>query len=617
MNNKKLRVSAGFVFLNFAVSFLLGLQYFAYVGGRPLEIAFAAAAYLSNLFMIYLVLSAAALLISAVARPPAVSKYLLAALFFAVNLLVFIDVEIYRIFRFHINGLVLNTIFTRGGWESLEFNTATEIFLFLIIIFAASLELLMYEYVDKYFDNARRRIGKSVVILCAVFVLATVAADKGMFAYGDLYGMPGITRYIKLFPLYQPLTVKRFAQKHFNIKKQETVKFKFDSKNTGLLYPKNPLRFEKIGKGRLPNIIIILSDSVRYDMMTPAITPNIYKFSRDALYFKNHYSGGNCTRFGVFSIFYGLYGYYWNTMLGERRSPVLMDTLSRLGYDFRILASAELTFPEFDKTCFVNVEPSAMLDNPAGKTKSDKDAIVTDELIKYIDGRKGDRPFFAFLFLDCPHGSYDSPPGFEKFKPTVTTFNYLTLSKDNILPVFNRYKNSVYYNDYLIGKIIDDLKKRRELNNTVLIISADHGEAFFERGFYGHNRGFCEEEIHVPFVFYLPGAAPKQFEKFTSHLDIVPTLMSLVGCKNDCSDFSEGMPLMSGKRRDFVVSSTWDELAVVDDRKFTAVVPVETYKISGIKLYDPDCREVTDKKAMIPFNSYLTKLQMYGSAFLK
>ncbi|MDO8734949.1 MAG: sulfatase, partial [Elusimicrobiota bacterium] len=360
----------------------------------------------------------------------------------------------------------------------------------------------------------------------------------------------------------------------------------------------------------------ILVDSFRFDMLNYDITPNIYEFSKKSIVFENHYSGGNCTRFGVFSIFYALYGHYWDLMLGERQPPVFMTALSDLGYDFKIMAASKLTFPEFNKTCFVNIPQEKIEDEPRGETKIERDASMTDDFIKYIDEKKYKKPFFAFLFYDCPHGAYESPPEFQKFKPAAETFNYLLLNKDNILPVFNRYKNANHYDDYLVGKIIAQLEKSGSLKDTVIIISADHGEAFFEKGFYGHNHGFCEEQVKVPLVLYIPGYKHKKYAKMTSHLDIVPTMMSLLGCKNPPGDYSQGISLFDNDKREFVVSHTWDEMAVIDDN-LTVVVPLETYNIAGVKIYDRSYRELLDTKFAKSAVSRLTKLQKDLTKFQK
>lgn len=615
MKNKKLLTLSVFVLCNFMLTLILGIPYFKFVGGYPLEIFFTVVAHISNTVMIYVVLAVVLLLLYNLQFP----KIIFVILFFTVNILAFIDAGVYKIFRFHINGLVLNTLITQGGWESLDFNQTTEIFIVFILVSMFFAELFLYNNLSGFFAKKDFAVGKKHVFFILALLFLFVVIDKGIYAYSDLKNIPYITRHSKLFLLYQPFTIKKFAQKHFNIKIDEAVSFRLDKKYSGLNYPQKKLEFLENQKSP-PNIILILIDSFRFDMLDYEITPNIHNFSKKSLVFENHYSGGNCTRFGVFSVFYALYGHYWDLMLGERQPPVFMTALSDFGYDFKIMAASKLTFPEFNKTCFVNIPQEKIEDEPRGSTKIEKDASMTDDFIKYLSvvagKEKYKKPFFAFLFYDCPHGSYDSPPEFRKFKPAAETFNYLLLNKDNIQPVFNRYKNASHYDDYLVGKIIKKLEKSGLLKNTVVIISADHGEAFFEKGFYGHNHGFCEEQVKVPFVFYVPGYKHKKYTKMTSHLDMVPAIMSLLGCKNPAGDYSQGISLFDNEKKEFVVSYTWDEMAVIDD-KLTVVVPLETYNIAGVKIYDGSYRELLDAKSAKSAVSRLTKLQKDLTKFQK
>ncbi len=592
-----------------------------------MEIFFTVIAHISNTVMIYIVLAIVLLLLYFLKFPKIIffipQGFLLVILFFIVNILAFIDAGVYKIFRFHINGLVLNTLITQGGWESLDFNQTTKIFIVFILVFMFFAELFLYNFLSRFFAKREFVVGKKQIFFIFALSFLIIVIDKGIYAYSDLKNIPYITRHSKLFILYQPLTIKKFAQKHFNIKIDEAVSFRLDKKYSGLNYPRKKLEFQDIQTGP-PNIILILMDSFRFDMLNHDVTPNIHNFSKKSLVFENHYSGGNCTRFGVFSIFYALYGNYWDLMLGERRPPVFMTALSDLGYDFKIMAASKLTFPEFNKTCFVNIPQEKIEDEPRGSTKIERDASLTDDFIKYIDEKKYDqrksprdkKPFFAFLFYDCPHGSYDSPTEFHKFKPHAESFNYLLLNKDNILPVFNRYKNANHYDDELVGKIIKKLERSGFLKDTVIIISADHGEAFFEKGFYGHNRGFCEEQVKVPMVFYIPGYKHEKYTNLTSHLDIVPTLMSLLGCKNPPADYSQGISLFDDEKREFTVSHTWDEMAVIDDNS-TVVVPLETYNIAGVKIYDRSYRELSDATSAKNAVFRLTKLQKDLTKFQK
>ncbi|MDD5686232.1 MAG: sulfatase-like hydrolase/transferase [Elusimicrobia bacterium] len=611
MENKKYLKIIIFVFFNLILTLLIGLPYFKFVGNNPAEIIYTIIAYLSNIFLVYILL----LLLLSVFYFMRLPKIIFIFMFFTVNLLFFIDVGIYRIFRFHINGFVINTLFTKGGWESLDFNLATKLFFVFIIISLFLLEIFLYNYLAKSLVEKKYILRKNNIYLAVICVLSVIVADKGIYAYADLKNNPYITRHMKLFPLYQPLTIKKLAQKYFNLKIDETVSFQLDKEHSGLIYPKKKIEFYK-NQQNLPNIIWILIDSFRYDMLNKDITPNIYEFSRKSLVFKDHYSGGNCTRFGVFSLFYGIDGYYWNSILGERQSPVFVDSLIKLNYDFKILAATELTFPEFTKTCFVEIPPEKIMDKPKSEDKSEKDAIIANDLIEYISKKESKTPFFSFIFFDCPHGSYESPSNFHKFKPAAETFNYITLNKDNILPVFNRYKNAIYYDDYLIGKILSELEKKNILKNTIVIISGDHGEAFFEKGFYGHNQGFCEEQVKVPFVLYIPNHKPQIYKKLTSHLDVVSTMFSFLGCKNSSNDYSQGFSLLENKEREYIVTTTWDEMAVIN-KSLSIVIPLESYNIPRIKMYDENYKEVLNSKLLNSQVDRLLKVQKEMTYFIK
>ena len=98
---------------------------------------------------------------------------------------------------------------------------------------------------------------------------------------------------------------------------------------SGLLYPREELKFSNPPKPL--NVLMIVVDSWRYDMLQPDVTPNIWKFAGGSWVFNQHNSAGNCTRFGIFSLFYGLYGTYWHSFLAEQRGPVLIKELKKTG----------------------------------------------------------------------------------------------------------------------------------------------------------------------------------------------------------------------------------------------------------------------------------------------
>lgn len=595
---KKLTI---FTALNFLISLFICAFFILFTGGHIAEIAFSAAALISNTAMLY----AAIAIIALILWFNKYSRFVYFALIGIFQLALVTDICVFKIFKFHFNAMVWNIIVTPGGLESLDQGWDTKALFIFVFLICFAMQYLFYSVSKKHYSAVT---AKRVKII-ALIVLFSVFADKITFAVSNLYDYTLVTRNSRIFPLYQPLTVRKFMSKHFGFKLDNEMKVGIQKKNSGLDYPKQPLEIE-IPKNK-KNIILIAVDSLRSDMLTEEIMPNAYKLGQKGSIFQNHYSGGNCTRFGIFSIIYGIYGNYWFPMLGELRGPLLIDVMLEQGYDIRLFAASKLSFPEFNKTCFVKVDKTAIYDEPKGINAAAKDKDITEKLESYILSRDKNKPYFGFIFYDASHGSYDYEPEFEKFKP-AEMINILLLNKGNIGKLFNKYKNSVHYDDYLIGKVIDAVKKTGDMENTVIVIAGDHGEAFMENDHYGHNQSYEKEEVKVPMVIYLPNKKGNISTRITSHLDLVPTLMEILGVKNNPSDYSSGVSLFSDEKRDFVPAASWSSAAIMRSDGYVLEMPLEAYK-GTMKAFDSDYKE-TDVKSFVP---QMLKFQKEAARFYK
>ena len=103
------------------------------------------------------------------------------------------------------------------------------------------------------------------------------------------------------------------------------------------------------------NIVIIVIDAWRFDMLNQQVTPHIQQFAQKAWQFNNHWSGGNTTQPGIFTLFYGLPGSYWSAALQQQQNPALIQQLLQQHYKMGIFASAALTLPAFNKTVFTGI----------------------------------------------------------------------------------------------------------------------------------------------------------------------------------------------------------------------------------------------------------------------
>ncbi len=327
--------------------------------------------------------------------------------------------------------------------------------------------------------------------------------------------------------------------------------------NSDVNYPRQPLQESTVINP--PNIMLIVIDSWRADSFSSDVTPNISKLAESGVVFDEHYSTGNSTRAGIFGLFYAIPAQYWHSFLANRQPPVLMQRLQSLDYEFGIFASAKLTQPEFDKTIFSGLDTLRI--RSVGKTPAVRDRNLTDDWIDwYTNSRNPELPAFSFLFYDAPHG-YDFPGTYpHKFEPMLGEINYLKLNDQfDPEPLFNRYRTSVHYTDSLVSEVISVLREQEDFENTLLIVTGDHGQEFNDnkQGFWGHNSNFTDAQVKVPLIFRGPDALnSKEWSEsshFSTHEDIAPTILAnYLGLKSPLGDYSTGRNLF-----DQPVSQSW------------------------------------------------------------
>ena len=591
MNNSDLRYSTLFWFLcsNFVLSLIIGSSYLNFVPDSITfgEWAFSRLAYVSNFGLLFLVLAVPLYLLTSIIPSMLFMQIASSVVFLTFNIALFVDTIIYKLYRFHINGLVWNILVTEGSSDSVKVSTSTivvfSIYLFLIIFSVIGTHYLLSRYIKQI---RLKYSGKRLLSFLLLGFFCINLIDKPIYAHADLNNKTHITRYAKLFPLYQPLTVKRLAQQ-WGVDVNREFDYTLSKSNGMMNYPLNDI--EMMNAKDVPNIIFITVDSWRFDMMNKEVTPNIYSFSEKAWVFNNHYSGGNSTRFGIFSMFYGIYGSYWHTILSERTEPVLMEKLRQKSYNFGIWSSADLSWPEFRKTTFIGT-PNQIYDRIPGKGAKVRDLQQPILFNSWLDSVGTDNPFFAYFLLDAPHEPYSYPDEFVKFEPSVNEINYMSLDKHvDMQPFFNHYKNAVYFSDHVIGQFLQIIEKRDLFKNSIVIITSDHGAEFYEHGYWGHNSAFTKEQVMAPFILYIPSEKHKKIESLTSHLDIAPTLLELVGSSKNHKDHSFGISLLSDltNARNYVVSSGWGESAIITDEA-TLVFSTETYNFNTFEIRDKD-----------------------------
>ncbi|AKU13423.1 sulfatase [Azoarcus sp. CIB] len=478
------------------------------------------------------------------------------------QVVLFADRVIHEMYGFHINGFVVNLVFTPGGIASLGASRSTEITAGAIILALCALQAAAWVWVVRSDTRAGEWRLRGAWALALFFVLTT--GERVAYGYSEMSNYQPILFASERFPLYQPLTFRNFAQ-NLGFKVDQATARSMQVRDESLSYPQQPLRVTAPDKPM--NIVWLVAESLRFDMLDPKIMPRLWTFSNDAVRLEKHFSGGNMTQMGVFSMFYGLYGNYWFPMLAARRAPVLMDVLQHQNYQFSLNTSQRFTYPAFDKTVFANMRPEDLHPLEGGAPAWQRDVRNIDALIDFIDRRDPARPFMTYMFFESTHANYDYPPEAEIATPVLQDFNYLTADFGaQIGQIKNRYINAAHHVDSQIGRMIDHLNKRGLLDNTIVIVLGDHGEEFMERSRWGHSAEFNRFQTSTPGVIRVPGRMPGVVAGITSHLDIPATLMPLLGVQNPAEDYSLGHDLLAADfHRDYAVAADWNRLAYIGD----------------------------------------------------
>ncbi len=168
---------------------------------------------------------------------------------------------------------------------------------------------------------------------------------------------------------------------------------------------------------------------------------------------------------------------------------------------------------------------------------------VNDRFLNWLSGRRPDRPFFAFLNYFDAHDPFIPPPGYENgfgIKPKTPRefrylFDYIGASKPlsrprDLMMAHDCYDDCIYYLDDQLGRLLDTLEYQGRLENTTVIVTADHGEGFGDHGIFGHSYTVNLDEIGVPLIILSPQAPSQRYiQDAVSLRDVPATVVDLLG----------------------------------------------------------------------------------------
>lgn len=325
----------------------------------------------------------------------------------------------------------------------------------------------------------------------------------------------------------------------------------------------------KVDFGDKRNILLITLDACREDCISFNknygfdITPNIDRIASEGIVFNNCFSPCVMTKPSLSSAFSGRYPLIAvdikeDSVMVRKHIELLPEILDECGYNTYGLNANPFLKPNFglmrgydyDETSgypqtygyylpsifrdIIQFVKGSQLGKHLGVGTTHSSYWITERIKEIL--KQSDEPFFLWAHYLDPHSPYilDNPyiNDRDAFNNNVDLLIERLKIKKEYAELFRRYIEELTLVDHLVGEIVTVLEKNEIEKNTIIIISADHGEEFGEHGNTTHGHSLHHETVHIPLIIKFPNSYNfnhKIIEENVSLTDITPTILEIVG----------------------------------------------------------------------------------------
>jgi arylsulfatase A-like enzyme len=308
-----------------------------------------------------------------------------------------------------------------------------------------------------------------------------------------------------------------------------------------------------------PNVIVLLVESLRPDVLRSTggafdVMPALDALARESRRFTQAYAESSHSDYAdvcPMSSHYPLrsreHHYYPEHPAYPR--VLIYDILKALGYRTAIVSSQNerwggmynyLDSGSLDHFFHAETFHTTVVDSEDnvfskwakdyGRSGKVDDRYTIDEAIRWIG--ESEHPFFIYINLQNAHFPYRTPDDFPKhFAPFTIDFPYTfgSFPIDKLEVVKNRYRNSLAYMDAQFERLLRFLRSSGRFDHTVLVVTGDNGEAFYEHGSAAHAGPLFQEAVRVPLIVHGPGVTAGDDPRPAQHIDVPPTVLGILG----------------------------------------------------------------------------------------
>jgi hypothetical protein len=299
--------------------------------------------------------------------------------------------------------------------------------------------------------------------------------------------------------------------------------------------------------GDRPDIFILMMESLRQDAIQPAHAPFLSRFrDEECQQLGKTWASSNSTPLSWYGLFNGVLPISWpgaRAKLAETKSfetPPFLQMLSGEDYRMEVHVVCDLSYRSLGPLSFGTDQSrfEALVDAPIGETSwgtyheeiPQRERAAFETVLASVSSNPAGGNFH-FIALDSTHYSYQWPEDFEL--PYRDYYDSSTVpafpDEEQIDLIKKRYYNSLAWVDLQIGEFVSALKSQGRYHNSLIIVTGDHGEEFYENGSWFHSSSLLPAQTQVPLLIKWPEEVDAPDHPSASHLDLVPSLSHYLG----------------------------------------------------------------------------------------
>jgi len=378
------------------------------------------------------------------------------------------------------------------------------------------------------------------------------------------------------------------------------------------------------------NIIMVSIDTLRQDHAgiygyPKPTTPMLDRFAKTALIFTNAVSASSFTVPSVASLFTSLYpsehgAIGKDEMTLSPENLTLAEILASNGYGTACFSASPFISPEFGFG--QGFENFFLINSPHAHA-------LNQLLIPWFLAHYQEQPFFLYIMYFDPHQPYEAPPPYDalfqkdqagkklwpekmlKQKPVRVSKLKPSISGTELEFVKSQYDSEVAYADHYLGQLLEKIGALGLLENSIVVVTADHGEEFIEHQGFGHSRTLYREVLSVPFILYYPGISEpgRKIEQLVRTIDFLPTLLDLAGISSPPGIHGRSLkPLLLNRGQLNTLPAFAELRPFLNPKQYLKALDTQKFKLiqnspsQKLELYDlsNDPQEMTDLATQFP-----------------